>query len=114
MNYTIDAENKRLGRVASEAAKILLGKNEADFEKHVKQKFSVEILNASKLSIDEKKLEQKEYLRYSGYPGGQKRRTMSNMIEKKGYSEIIRKAVKGMLPDNKHRPNMMKRLKIVD
>jgi len=114
MNYTIDAENKKLGRVASEAAKILLGKNEANFEKHTKQKFSVEILNASKLSIDEKKLENKEYLKYSGYPGGLKRKNMSNIIEKKGFTEILRKSVKGMLPDNKHRTHMMKRLKIVE
>lgn len=114
MEYTIDAENKKIGRVSSEIAMILMGKNSADFVKNKVADNKVIVLNASKLSIDPKKLEEKEYERYSGYPGGLKIDSLARLIEKKGYGEVIRNAVYGMLPANKLRPLVMKNLTIKD
>ncbi len=110
MEYKIDAENKKIGRIASEIATILMGKNTPDFEKHKVADNTVVVLNASKLSIDPKKLEEKEYERYSGYPGGLKFESLKRLIEKKGYGEVIKYAVYGMLPANKLRPRLMKNL----
>ena len=109
-DYTINAEGQRLGRVASEAAKVLMGKDTPDFERHLLAGRTVRIENASKLSIDEKKLDQKIYIRFSGHPGGQKKETMRKQIEKKGIEDVIRKAVYGMLPANRLRKPVMKRL----
>ncbi len=110
MEYKIDAENKKIGRISSEIATILMGKNTPDFEKHKIAGNTVVVSNASKLSIDPKKLEEKEYERYSGYPGGLKFDTLSKLIEKKGYGEVLRNAVHGMLPANKLRAKLMKNL----
>lgn len=110
MEYTIDAQNKKIGRLASEIASILMGKNTPDFEKHKEAGNKVTVINASKLSINPKKLEEKEYERYSGYPGGLKFENLAKVIEKKGYGEVIRYAVHGMLPANKLRPRLMKNL----
>ncbi len=114
MEYTIDAQNRKIGRVSIEIAMILMGKNSADFVKNKVADSKVTVLNASKLSIDPKKLEEKEYERYSGYPGGLKIDSLARLIEKKGYSEVIRNAVYGMLPANKLRPILMKNLIIKD
>jgi large subunit ribosomal protein L13 len=114
MEYTIDAQNKKIGRLASEIASILMGKNNPNFEKHTVSKNMVIVQNASKLSINPKKLEEKEYEKYSGYPGGLKFETLAKVIEKKGYEEVIRLAVYGMLPANKLRPKLMKNLIIND
>ncbi len=114
MEYKIDAENKKIGRVANQIASILMGKNTPDFEKHTIAGNSVVVLNASKLSIDPKKLEEKEYERYSGYPGGFRTDSLKKLIEKKGYSEVIKNAVYGMLPGNKLRDKLMKNLTIND
>lgn len=112
--YTIDATGKRLGRVATEAATVLMGKHKTTFAKNKEGDTSVTIENASKLSIDERKREQKEYQRYSGYPGGRKTLRMEEVIEKKGYQEIVRNAVKGMLPKNKLQAPRLKRLNVTE
>ncbi|MEZ4114439.1 MAG: 50S ribosomal protein L13 [Candidatus Paceibacterota bacterium] len=114
MEYKIDAENKKIGRMSSEIATILMGKNTPDFEKHKVAGNTVVVMNASKLAIDDKKLEEKEYERYSGYPGGLKIDSLARLIEKKGHGEVIRNAVYGMLPANKLRPRLMKNLIIND
>lgn len=114
MKYTIDATNRKVGRVASEAARILMGKDKAVFARNILSDVNVHIENASKLSVGEKKLEQKTYSRYSGYPGGLKKETMKRTVEKKGFVEVIRKAIHGMLPHNKLRPKMMKKLSITE
>ncbi len=114
MEYKIDAQNKKIGRISSEIASLLMGKNTPDFEKHKVAGNTVIISNASKLSIDDKKLEEKGYERYSGYPGGLKIDSLARLIEKKGYGEVIRNAVYGMLPANKLRPRLMKNLIIND
>jgi large subunit ribosomal protein L13 len=66
MEYTIDATGQSLGRVASEAAKVLMGKDEPDFERHIQASKTVSVVNASKLIISEKKKDQKEYITFSG------------------------------------------------
>lgn len=110
--HTIDATGKRLGRVASEAASILMGKDRTDFARNKNPNVQVLIENASKLNISEKKKEQKEYVTYSGYVGGQKHTPMEEVIEKKGYGEVVRRAVSGMLPKNRLQAPMLKRLTV--
>ena len=110
--YTIDATGRTIGRVASDAAKFLIGKNTPAFEKNKITGGQVIIENASKAKVSEKKLEGKTYAKYSGYPGGIKHEKMSHIIGKKGYAEIFSLAVYGMLPSNKLRAKMMKNLTV--
>ena len=113
-SHTINAEGKRIGRVASEAAKILMGKQSVSYASNKVTAVKVEITNVSKADISEKKKTEKTYTRYSGYPGGLKFPTMAKVISKHGYEEIFRIAVKGMLPKNKLAPLMMKNLTITE
>ncbi len=108
--YTIDATDRPIGRVATEAATILLGKNTPEFAKNVVPAVQVTVENVEKLKISEKKRSQKEYQRYSGYPGGLKIQSLQDLIDKKGYEEAMRKAIYGMLPGNKLRAERMKRV----
>lgn len=108
----IDAANKRLGRVASEAARVLMGKTKPGYRPHVLPTAKVTITNASKIIIHPRKRDDKIYKRYSGHPGGLKETPMREVIEKKGYSELFRRAVKGMLPKNKLSDRMMKNLTV--
>ena len=110
MEHTIDAKGKSLGRVASEAAHVLMGKNNPDFEKHVVADVTVKIMNSETLNISPKKASTKIYTHYTGYPGGLRKQTLEEVREKKGVEEVIRKAVYGMLPGNKLRAKMMKHL----
>lgn len=112
--YVIDATNKSLGRVASEAAKHLRGKGYATFENHKLGDVAVTIQNASKIIIDPRKMLDKEYLEYSGYPGGQRRFSMEQLVARRGYKGIFEKAVYGMLPDNRLAKELMKHLIIED
>jgi large subunit ribosomal protein L13 len=114
MRYTLDAENKKIGRIATQAAVYLMGKNLPLFKRNSIPEVIVEIKNAAKVSINEKKKLAKTYSRYSGYPGGLKQPTMEKVIAKKGYSEIFREAVLGMLPKNKLRTKMIKNLVITE
>ena len=114
MKYTLNAENKKVGRIATEAAVLLMGKNTPDFQKNTIPNITVEITNASKADIIESKMEQKTYSRYSGYPGGLRQPTMRQVIDKKGYSEIFKEAVSGMLPKNKLRSKMMNNLIVTE
>lgn len=110
--YTIDATEKKIGRVASEAAVILMGKKDPSFEKHMAADVKLTITNASKLSIDLRKMEGVQYAMYSGYPGGLRYDSLAKVIEKKGNGEVLTRAIKGMLPNNKLRPVIMKNLTI--
>lgn len=114
MKYTLDAQNKRIGRVATEAAVLLMGKNTPEFKKNQIPQITVEIKNTSKSIIADSKKSQKTYSRYSGYPGGLRQPTMEMVISKKGYSELYREAVSGMLPKNKLRAKMMNNLIITE
>ncbi len=96
----VDAENEILGRLASKVAKMVRGKYKANFTPHVDCGDNVIIINAEKIELSGNKWEQKEYVRHTGYPGGQRFTTVKQMLDTKP-TEIIRKAVKGMLPKNK-------------
>lgn len=110
--YTIDATGKKLGRLATEIAVLLMGKNLPDFSRNTVPSVSVVVTNASLLDIDDKKREQKTYNRYSGFPGGLKKARMEEVITKKGYEAVLTNAIYGMLPGNKLRPRMLKNLTI--
>ena len=114
MQHQIDAKGKAIGRVASEAAKYLNGKMSAGFERNKKEDVVVTIVNASGLKITEKKARTVKHVRYSGYPGGKTETPLAKVIEKKGHSELLKHAVKGMLPANKLRPTLMKKLIITE
>jgi len=112
MNHKIDAKGKKLGRVASEAAQFLMGKNSPEYKRNVAPDVSVEIVNASQLDINSKKADGKVHTRYSGYPGGLKKQTLTEMVEKHGYARAVKSAVRGMLPKNKLQSVMMNNLKV--
>ncbi len=108
--YTIDATNRTLGRVASEAAHALLGKRSATYAKNIAHPIKVVIENANKLHITSRRSQGKVYTHYTGYPGGLRAMRMDEMIEKKGIEEVVRKTVDGMIPRNKLRTPRMKNL----
>ena len=112
INYTVDAQGRSLGRVASEAASALLGKKSAHYVKNLVLPVQVTIINTGKLSLPERRVAGKSYVHYTGYPGGLRTTSMSMLIDKKGIEEAMRKAVDGMLPRNKLRKDRMKRLTI--
>ena len=112
MEYTIDAKGKTLGRIASQAAVILMGKNKADFQKNKIASHKVLITNASKIKINEKKAISTFHEKYSKYPGGIRFESVRQVADKKGYGELFKLAVHGMLPANRLRPKIMKNLKI--
>jgi large subunit ribosomal protein L13 len=113
--YTIDAAGKSLGRVASEAAKALMGKTRADYVPHKRSDVSVTISNASKLYIRERKRTGKIYHTYSGYPGGMKRESLSSLSSrKKGNGEALKRAITRMLPRNTMRTARFKNLIVTE
>lgn len=112
MKYTIDAKGKVPGRVATEVAVLLMGKNRTDFARNTIPEVEVEVISAGAMSLATKKLQDKAYYHHSGYPGALKKETMQHVVDTKGAKEVLRRAVYGMLPKNKLRPRMMKNLKI--
>lgn len=110
MEYVIDAENKIFGRIASEAALALRGKREANFIPNRVPDVKVKIINLDKIKISEKKIKQKKYKRYSGYPGGLKIISLEKILEKKGIGYVFKKAVMGMLPKNKLQKRIIQNL----
>ncbi len=112
--YTIDATDRTLGRVASEAASALLGKKSVHFAKNQAIPVTVTVTNAGKLHLPARRTAGKIYTRYTGYPGGLYRMTMAEMIVKKGISEVVRKTVDGMIPRNKLRSPRMKNLIVTE
>ena len=111
---TIDASGRTLGRVASETATFLMGKNKASYERHVYSGSPVKVINASKLRITAKKLEEIFHTRYSGVPGGLRVITGAETAKTRGFKELIKLSIYHMLPGNKLRRMMMKNLKIED
>jgi large subunit ribosomal protein L13 len=112
--HVIDAKDKKIGRVASEAASILMGKHTPAFAKNIVADVKVEIINAAKADISEKKKNTRFHITYSGYPGGQKREMLGKLIERKGVTEAFKRAVKGMLPDNKLKTKMLLNLTVTE
>ena len=96
----IDAENEILGRLASKAAFMLRGKHRPNYTPHVDCGDNVVIINAEKINLSGNKWEDKEYIRHSGYPGGQRSKTANQLMAQKP-TAMVEKAIKGMLPKNK-------------
>jgi large subunit ribosomal protein L13 len=96
----VDAEGQTLGRLATQLADALRGKRKPDFTPHIDTGDFVVVVNAEKIRVTGDKLNQKTYWRHSGYPGGIKSRTLAEMLDRQP-EEVIRKAVRGMLPRNK-------------
>lgn len=112
MMHTIDAAGRTIGRVATEAAMILMGKDTPHYERNIAPEVKVHVVNASKVRITEKKRKATTFKSFSGYPGGLKIRSFDHVTGKKGYAEVVKIAVKGMLPKNKLQDKMMKHLTI--
>ena len=112
--YTIDATNRTLGRVASEAAHALLGKRSVHFAKNIALPVQVVIENAGKLHLPERRVKGKIYQRYTGYTGGLFETRMDDMIAKRGIAFVVTKTVDGMIPRNKLRVPRMKNLKVTE
>ncbi|MEI6528259.1 MAG: 50S ribosomal protein L13 [bacterium] len=110
--YTIDATGKKLGRLASEVASILLGKKNPDFEKHLVANVKVTVTNASKMDITERKAQSQMYRRYTGSRGGLREESLGEMAAKKGYGSVLEKAISGMLHNNKLKSKMLLNLTI--
>ena len=109
--YVVDAEGKTLGRLASEVAKVLRGKNKPEFTPHVDTGDYVIVVNAEKIQVTGKKLDQKIYYHHSEYVGGMKEATLREMMQKKP-EFVITHAVKGMLPKGPLGRQMLKKLHV--
>jgi large subunit ribosomal protein L13 len=109
--YLVDAEGKNLGRLATQIADTLRGKNKPQFTPHVDTGDFVIVVNAEKITVTGKKLDDKMYYRHSGYPGGLKERTLREQLARRP-TEVIRAAVKGMLPRNKLARQQLTKLKV--
>lgn len=110
MQYTIDATNKKIGRLASEIAVILQGKKNPKYEQRLEGEDGVIVENIDKIEITAAKKKQKTYFRHTTQIGHLKKQTMKEVLEKKGVAEVLRRSVKGMLPKNKLAEKRMKRL----
>ena len=110
--HRIDATDRTLGRVASEAAHALLGKRSPQAVKHLTHPITVIIENASKLHLPARRIMGKTYTHYTGHPGGLREVRMDEVIAKKGIEEVVRRTVDGMIPRNRLRTPRMKNLVI--
>jgi large subunit ribosomal protein L13 len=109
----IDADGEVLGRLASAVAKMLRGKNKPEFTPHVDCGDNVIVLNAHKIKLTGNKWADKTYISHTGYPGGQREKTAVEMMKKKP-TEMLRMAVKGMLPKNRLAAQLLKNLYLYD
>lgn len=107
----VDAEGQMLGRLASKVAKILRGKYKPNYTPHVDCGDNVVVINAEKILLSGNKMQTKEYLRHTGYPGGQRVKTIEQMMAKYP-NRVIEKAVKGMLPKNKLGAALLRNLRV--
>src|SRR5207244_9298636 len=109
--YGADAEGKPLGRLPTQIADVLRGKKKPQYPPHVDTGHFVVVINAEKIAVTGKKLEQKMYYKHSGYPGGLRERPLREQLDRQP-TEVLRKAVKGMLPRNKLGRAQLTKLKI--
>jgi large subunit ribosomal protein L13 len=109
--YVVDAEGQTLGRLATQIADVLRGKRKAAYTPHVDTGDFVVVVNAEKIQVTGNKLDNKMYYRHTGYPGGLKERTLREQLQRRP-TEVLRKAVKGMLPKNKLAAQQLGKLKI--
>src|SRR5215211_3839778 len=109
--YVVDAEGKTLGRLATQVADALRGKNKPEYTPHCDTGDFVIVLNAARVRVSGNKLADKLYYRHSGYPGGLRSRTLGEMLQRRP-EEVVRKAVKGMLPRNRLSRQQLRKLKV--
>ena len=109
--YVVDAEGKNLGRLSSEIAKVLSGKHKPIYTPHLDTGDFVIVINAEKIQVTGKKLDQKLYRRHSGHPGGLKETNLRTMLDKKP-EEVLYHSIKGMLPKKALGAKMLKKLKV--
>ncbi len=109
--FVVDAEGQTLGRLATQIAETLRGKNKPEYTPHVDTGDFVVVVNAEKIHVTGQKLDQKIYYRHSGYPGGLRQRTLREQLDRRP-TEVIRKAVKGMLPRNRLARAQLGKLKV--
>jgi large subunit ribosomal protein L13 len=109
--YVVDAEGKHLGRLATEIVRVLRGKNKPQYTPHVDVGDFVVVVNADRVSVTGRKAEQRVYRRHSGYPGGMKETSYEQMLARKP-TEVLRKAVYGMMPKTRLARKQFKKLKI--
>jgi large subunit ribosomal protein L13 len=109
--YVVDAQGKTLGRLATQIANVLRGKRKPTYTPHVDVGDFVIVVNAEKVAVTGDKREKKLYWRHSGYPGGIRSRTLGDLLEKRP-EEVIRRAVKGMLPRNRLARQQLRKLKV--
>jgi large subunit ribosomal protein L13 len=109
--YVVDAENRTLGRLATQIADVLRGKRKPTYTPHVDVGDFVIVINAERVAVTGDKREKKLYWRHSGYPGGIRSRTLGDLLEKRP-EDVIRRAVKGMLPRNRLARQQLRKLKV--
>jgi large subunit ribosomal protein L13 len=109
--YVVDAEGKHLGRLATEIVRVLRGKNKPQYTPHVDVGDFVVVVNADRVAVTGRKAEQRLYRRHSGYPGGMKETSYEQMLGRKP-TEVLRKAVYGMMPKTRLARKQFKKLKI--
>jgi large subunit ribosomal protein L13 len=109
--YLVDADGQTLGRLATRIADTLRGKRKPQYTPHVDTGDFVVVVNAEKIAVTGNKLDQKRYYRHSGYPGGLRSRTLRDQLERRP-TEVLRTAVKGMLPKNRLARRQLTKLKI--
>ena len=109
--YVVDAEGQTLGRLATQIARVLRGKNKAQYTPHIDTGDFVVVINADRIEVTGRKAEQKIYYRHTGYPGGLKEVSYERMMDRKP-TEIVRKAVWGMMPKSRLARAQFKKLKI--
>jgi large subunit ribosomal protein L13 len=109
--YLVDAEGKTLGRLATQIADTLRGKRKPQYTPHVDTGDFVVVVNAEKIQVTGSKLDKKRYYRHSGYPGGLRSRTLREQLDRRP-TEVLRVAVKGMLPKNRLARQQLTKLKI--
>ncbi|MEA2715109.1 MAG: large subunit ribosomal protein [Candidatus Parcubacteria bacterium] len=114
MKYTIDAQGKKIGRVASEAASVLMGKNSPAFAKNKVAAMTVLITNAGRTDMTALKKRRDVYVTYTGFRGGLNKETLGHLIDRRGMKEVYRRAVYRMLPNNKLRDRRMKNLLVTE
>jgi large subunit ribosomal protein L13 len=112
MKYTIDAQNKKIGRIASEAAAYLMGKSSTSFAKNTISDVKVEIINTEKADVSTKKKITDSYTTYTGFRGGLNKEKLGDLMVRKGMIEVLKRAVYNMIPDNKLRTGRLKNLTI--
>lgn len=109
--FVVDADGQTLGRLATRIARLLAGKHKPTYARHIDTGDHVIVVNAAKIKVTGNKLQTKQYARHSGYPGGFRQESLAHLLERRP-EEVIRRAVKGMLPSNTLGTQQLRKLKV--